>query len=165
MGNMEDALISTRDIPDVEGRSKVLNYISAELAKKGRLEEAEAVGIEIPQLSERHNCWKQIAKENCKTKTWKLALQESQACKSDLAHLFYLKGWCEHLTIENLTKELITEALPFISTDSESIEILLQKYALKESLIGNLETSLQARLNRTLNIQWALDIKNSLSAD
>jgi tetratricopeptide (TPR) repeat protein len=161
MGNMEDALISTLDIPDVEGRSKMLIYISNELAKKGRLEEAEAVGIEIPQISERHNCWKQIAKENCKTKTWKLSLQQSLRYKSDQARLFYLNGWCEHLTIENITKELITEALPFIANDCESIEILLQKYSIKESLIGNSEASLQSRFNRSLNIQWAIDIKKT----
>ena len=163
--NIEDALIIARDIPDKEDKSKKLMEISAEQAKKGRFEEAEVIGIEIPHIAERQSCWKRIAKSNCETKAWKLALQGVQSYKNDQARIFYLKGWSENVAIENVTAELISESLPFIANDGESIEILLQKYALKETLLGSSEESLVRRLNRTLNIQWALDVKNSFSAD
>jgi hypothetical protein len=70
-----------------------------------------------------------------------------------------------HLAVENVTADLIADALPFIAIDSESIEVLMQKSALQETLLGRLETSLQHRLILILilNIQLALDIRNSLN--
>jgi hypothetical protein len=83
----------------------------------------------------------------------------------DQASMFYLQGWCVHLAVENVTADLIADALPFIAIDSESIEVLMQKSALQETLLGRLETSLQHRLILILilNIQLALDIRNSLN--
>ena len=96
---------------------------------------------------------------------WKLALQGAQTYKNEQARIFYLKGWSEYVAIENVTSELISEALPFIANDGESIERLLQKYALNEVFLVDAHSKKMERLNRTLNIQWALDVKNSFSAD
>jgi hypothetical protein len=43
-------------------------------------------------------------------------------------------------------------------SDTASIENLLQKHALLQVCFGNPSGELTNRLNRTLNIQWALDI-------
>jgi hypothetical protein len=57
-----------------------------------------------------------------------------------------------------VNSECIAVALPLMVFDTESIEFLLQKYALQETLLGKPDTTLLQRLNRTLNIQWAMDI-------
>lgn len=90
--------------------------------------------------------------------TWQLALSGVQEYKSDEARLFYLKGWCENVAVKDVTSECLEAALHLIAGDSESIEALLQKYALQETLLGKPVPALQHRLNRSLNIQWAMDI-------
>ena len=55
--------------------------------------------------------------------------------------------------------------MPHIANDIQSVEVLLQKFALQAALFGKPKTTLQQRLNRTLNIQWAIDLKNSFSAN
>ena len=162
---MQESFDCARMISDNIMKSSALVSICIELVKQGQLEASEAFGLEISHGANRESCWKQIAIANFETKSWKLALQGVQSYKNDEARIFYLKGWSEHVAIENVTAELISEALPFIANDGESIELLLQKYALKETLLGSSEESLVRRLNRTLNIQWALDVKNSFSAD
>jgi hypothetical protein len=62
------------------------------------------------------------------------------------------------VALKDVTAECVAAALPLIAEDSESIEALLQKYALKETLIGRAKSAMQQRLNRTLNIQWAINI-------
>jgi hypothetical protein len=54
----------------------------------------------------------------------------------------------------------VQEFLPSIVKDSESIETLLQKYAINELFFGSASKEQINRLNKTLNIQWAIDIKN-----
>jgi hypothetical protein len=44
-----------------------------------------------------------------------------------------------------------------------SMETLLRHYALHELFINNASPEKIERYNRTLNIQWAIDIKNSFS--
>jgi hypothetical protein len=48
--------------------------------------------------------------------------------------------------------------LPILTDDIESIQALLKKYAAREVALGNPSKELISRLNRTLNIQWLLDI-------
>jgi hypothetical protein len=56
-------------------------------------------------------------------------------------------------------------ALPLLLRDSFGSELLLQKHAVHVVTTGSPSIELVSRLNRTLNIQWALDIKNSFSAN
>ena len=92
-----------------------------------------------------------------------MALRGVQHYKSEEPRLFYLKGWSEQLDVIDVTAECVAAALPQLANDIESIENLLQKYALRVILLECSEKDLQHRLNRTLNIQWAIDIKNSFS--
>jgi hypothetical protein len=50
------------------------------------------------------------------------------------------------------------QALPILSEDPESIEILLQNYFAREMVSGKPSKKLVTRLNCTLNTQWLLDI-------
>ena len=155
---MQEALACARGISDESVKCSSLKNISTELGKQGQVEEAESVGLEIPQIAQRHECWKEMAKLSLEKDAWNVALNGVITYKSDEARLFYLKGWCEHVAVENVTASCVAEAFPYIASDSESIESLLQKYALQETLLGKPGTTLQERLNRTLNIQWAMDI-------
>ena len=164
-GHVEEALACARGISDESDKSSALRDISAELAKQGHVEEAEAIGLEIPRMAERHECWKNHAVASLRKNTWRLALSGVQEYKIDEARLFFLKGWCENVAVKDVSAECVAAALPFIANDSESIETLLQKYALQETLLGRAKSAMQQRLNRSLNIQWAIDIAAHFSKE
>jgi hypothetical protein len=49
--------------------------------------------------------------------------------------------------------------LPYLTNDTESIEKLMQNYALRELFFGDSDQNKIRRLNQSLNINWAMDIK------
>ncbi len=163
--SMQEALACARGISSDRYKSRALRDISAELAKQGHVEEAEAIGLEIPRMAERHECWRNHAVASLSKNTWRLALSGVQEYKIDEARLFFLKGWSENVAVKDVSAECVAAALPFIANDSESIETLLQKYALQETLLGRAKSAMQQRLNRSLNIQWAIDIAAHFSKE
>ena len=50
----------------------------------------------------------------------------------------------------------------YYQDDIESMEKILQNHALNELFFSDASNEKIERLNRTLNIQWAIDIKNQL---
>jgi hypothetical protein len=164
-GRVEESLAITRGISNASYKLSTLNTIAVQLSKLGHLEKAEAVVLEIPQIAQRQSAWKEISKSRVDTDGWQNALSNVEIFQSEEAKLFYLKGWAENVKLTDVNDICIQQALPMIASDSKSIENLLQHYALNLVMMGNPSRELTDRLNRTLNIQWALDIKNSFSAN
>jgi hypothetical protein len=71
-----------------------------------------------------------------------------------------LKGWTEEIKLIDMTEVCIRESLPVLVEDSASIEELLQKYAIAQVAMGSPSNQLVQRLNKTLNIQWTIDIRS-----
>jgi hypothetical protein len=155
---IEEALACAEGIKLEYQKNWTLSDISRELVKNGYVTRAENVGLEISEISVRHDCWRDIAKVNLEKECWQVALNTVHAFKNDEVRQFYLRGWSEKVKLNESTADCITEALPFIVDDSESIESLLQKYAIQETLLARSNSALLQRLNHTLNIQWAIDI-------
>ncbi len=74
------------------------------------------------------------------------------------AKLFYLTGWAENVNLLDVNDTCLMQSLPMISGDNKSIENLFQNYSVQQVFMDNPTSELTERLNRTLNIQWALDI-------
>jgi hypothetical protein len=157
-GQVEESLAIARGISVDGQKSSALNAIAVELSKQGHLAMAEAVGLEVPQLAKRHSCWKAIAEETTMEMGCQKSLLEINHLKSDEAHLFYLKGWVENLSICETGNSCLFQALPLLAKDSQSIENLLTGFALHEVFFRNASKEKINRLNRSLNIQWAIDI-------
>jgi tetratricopeptide (TPR) repeat protein len=161
----DDALECARGIIDERDKTNALQSISGELAKKGNWNLAETIGWNITQIVDRHSCWTTLAKNDCKENESRKALRQVNQFKTDEARLFYLKGWAETVNQQDADNACVQEALSQLVNDPESIEMLLQKHALYEVFFGYAGLKKINRLNRTLNIQWAIDIKNSFSAN
>jgi hypothetical protein len=164
-GQIEVALVCARGISDDYDKSTALQAISVELAKRGKFDLAEKTGLEIPQIAKRNDCWQEIAKVALEKGAWNLPLNRFHDYKSYEARMFYLKGWSNHVAVEDVSAVCVAEALPIIAGDIESMKALLQKYAWQEIFFGNLDIKLQLRLNSTLDIQWAIDIKQSINVN
>ena len=80
------------------------------------------------------------------------------------AKKWYLINWVDNIEMIALDVNLTKSLICLCKDQIELIEILLQYFAINKILCENLSEEKIQRFNRTLNIQWAIDIKNSISA-
>jgi hypothetical protein len=153
-----EALETARGIRDKIYHSSALGAISTELAKQGNLTLAEEIGLEIQSAANRHECWSDIASVMFKSKGTIDSLSLGQSFSSEEARLFYQRGWSQALNSQDASQEVLQTALPQMSSDPISIENLLQSHALHCTFFAQTEYKKLQRLNRSLNIQWALEI-------
>jgi tetratricopeptide (TPR) repeat protein len=155
---LRKTLIIAHKIKNEYKKYNSLKEISITLVKQGDWQFAEKVGLEIIQIVARHECWKAIAKITYAEMGGHSALQQVLQFQHEESRTFYLKGWVEAAEHKDVDAFCIHQALPLLSSDSESIEIILQKYALHEVFFTDSGKEKLERLNQSLNIQWALDI-------
>ena len=143
-----------------------LLLIAVEFAKQGNWVLAEQTGCEISRTNRRQTCWQSMAANILQDSTLDLAIQLAHNLKDQEAVFFYLKGIARNLSPANADAIALISVLPEFSTDPESIEFLLQLYAFNYLFFpGKSEYIKINRLNRTLNIQWAIDLKNSINVN
>jgi tetratricopeptide (TPR) repeat protein len=155
---MEEALAIARNLNNERNKSRALKNITIEMAKQGNFSLAENIGYEITQISTRQGCWVETAQAIIKVQGWEKSLQTVHQFHSEEAQRFYLKGWVGAIEFKNVTDDCINKALHVIVDDSTTIERLLQKYAISEIALGRPTFERTERLNRTLNMQWLLNI-------
>jgi hypothetical protein len=157
-GKFEEALECARGIRVESYKSRSMKCISIILGILGKLEKAEKTGLEITQIAQRYSCWSEMSKSIKEKHGWQVALDKVQKLQNEEARLFYLKGWAENLNINETDNTCLKESLPLLAKDTNSIENLLQNYALYELMFGKPTKELMHRLNKCLNVQWAIDI-------
>jgi tetratricopeptide (TPR) repeat protein len=164
-GKFEDAIKTAHDMNLIfaDYENYVLSDISCELSKQGNWPHAEEVGLEIPRAATRHECWKKMASTLIEQAGWQIAFSKVNELTTDEAHSFYLKGWAENAKVTDVDKSCLRQAIPYFPNDVKSLEHLLHHYAIHEIFLGDSSQEKIQRLNQTLSLQWALDIKKSLS--
>ena len=113
----------------------------------------------IPESNQRHNSWEHFAEEFMLKEGWQNALLHVNKLQKEEARFFYLKGLVKNLTLIETNSECVEQVLPYLTNDTESIEKLMQNYALRELFFGDSDQNKIQRLNQSLNIKWAMDIK------
>jgi len=162
-GKIEEAIEYARELSNEFEKYKSLSVLSIELAKQGKWSISEQLGSEIHQIAPRLACWQSMAEAMMTQDGWLLALQKVDNFKSDEAREFYLKGWASHLSVSDVNEYCLYQALPSFAGDTQSLEHLMQNYAIHKVLLGTLPGDQIRRLNASLNIQWALDLKASFN--
>ena len=82
--------------------------------------------------------------------------------RSNLMKIKYCEGIVETIDLVDVNQDLIKNLIFSESTNNLIIEILLTKYIIQQLFFSNLPQDKLNRYNRTLNLQWAIDIKNQL---
>jgi hypothetical protein len=159
---MNESFSIARGINDVLLKSRALKAIAVELSSQEQWFLAEKTGQEIPVIAVRNSCWIDIAFESVKGFGWEKGFKKRAFLHSYEAQLFYLKGWTASINLLDVNNYCLHESIPMLADDGETIEMLLHKYATREVAFGNPSRKLVDRLNRTLNIQWVIDIKNKI---
>jgi hypothetical protein len=95
---------------------------------------------------------------------WQKVILQVFHFQHEEARLFYLKGLVEAVEHKDVDTFCIHQALPLLSNDSESLEVIIRKYALHEVFFAGSDNEKLDRLNQSLNIYWALVIISKLSS-
>ena len=123
---------------------------------------AEATGKKITQQATRQECWQQIGKDAYHKLGYKQALEVLQQFSSAEAREYLLKGITAALEVDNITKEDAFLALRVPTQEVASMEHVMQMHAIHQLFFEDLPAEKQQRYNRTLNLQWAIDIKEQV---
>jgi hypothetical protein len=117
----------------------------------------------LPPGSAKLEYWKQLGEKLFETTDFNEGLDkifrvEIEDVKEHL-YLGYLKG----LNLENFQNKLISTSIKHLFSNPKHLKKLLNLYAINSVIISDkiYEDKVQ-RYNRSLNIQWAIDIKNQL---
>jgi hypothetical protein len=163
-GNLEAALTTAKGLSNERKKNSAIASIARLLAKQENWELAEHTGLEISQISERHTCWKEIAKVTLEKYDALTALNFYSEFNNEEAQTFYLKGWAKHMGIQSISNEVFCIALPLLAQDIEALEQFLQTYAIQVLFFENPSQVKIQMLNQTLNLQWALDVLSQFPA-
>jgi hypothetical protein len=106
----------------------------------------------------RSNCWESIGNHIKRTDNTLASINKSKDLSNDFSKLYFLRGWSFDIDPTKIDESNLIKVLPFLVKDTEAIENVLQSYALYSLFVAKTPVVQQSRLNRTLNIQWALDI-------
>jgi tetratricopeptide (TPR) repeat protein len=160
-GKFEESFECARSISDDDWKEIALGDISVELAKQENWSLAEKTGFEILQIANRHDCWKQIAKSTCEKDGWQKALQNANHFRDPEARSHYLKNLAELVPSAECHKDLLLDSRQYYQEDISSMEKILYQHALHELFFEDASADKIHRFDRTLNIQWAIDLRNS----
>ena len=140
-------------------RGDNLHELAICLASIGEMELAENYAHSIKLKIQRINCLKTMGIETTKLLGGLDAYSASMKLKQEESKFYFLKGWVEELSIKEVSEKFINEIISEFIDYIEIIEVLFLKNKIKKTCQGILNQELINRLNRTLNIQWAVDIK------
>jgi len=159
---IQEALDYAHDIGDETEKSSALKCIAIELIKKRNWSLAEKIGCEITKIIKRQDCFKLFGKISSEKIDVFESLNGFKRLNTLEARFFYLKGWLENLKLNSANKEITINTILFIKEDMISIERLLILHTLNQFFFEKIPEEKIQRFNRTLNLQWAIDIKNQL---
>ena len=114
-------------------------------------------------VSFREKCFEVIFNDILKGKGWKEALEIFAQIKNKESQNYFLKVLLTSVFSIQINKELILKAQRFFQENIDAVEKLLQNYAFHELFFRQSAPHNIQRFNRTLNIQWAIEVKNQLT--
>jgi hypothetical protein len=144
---------------------KTINQLSYLEMKMGDIESAIQIGeiipFENPFISQKYQNWKglgqYLAKSNFMDYNILIQLWELD---NQIMKEYILKGFIENLNYGSFPKSL--EKSLIIMCPENILSLLIHKYAINQIFFEDIHEEKIQRFNRTLNIQWAIDIKNQL---
>jgi len=147
-----------KDRPDSTIKFK---RIVISLTQKECFRLAEDIGLSISDINSRHEMWESRGYLRAKEKGVDDAfLLASKFGHKETTH-YFKKGIIKHCFQLNSIEE-VPAIIKEISHDTVAIELLLKHVAINEVFLGNPDPETLQRINRSLNIQWAIDIAEAM---
>lgn len=159
---MKESLEIVESINNDFFKSISLMHISTNLCKQKKMTLAEEYGMKIPLSFYRYDCWHSISINSYQVENWCQAISIAHSFQNEEPKEYYLKGLAENIKLNESDKQNILNSYFYFINDIESLEKIFQQHAINQLFFENLPQNKIQRYNRTLNIQWAIDIKNQL---
>jgi hypothetical protein len=141
-------------------RTDALIDISVEQSKQGNWKSAEFISLQILQVAKRWACWRKLAKSTLDEKGLNEAMQQFRGIEESEMKMYFLKGLAHSMFAVSCDKNFVLNIRQYFRDDIDSLLKLLHKHSLHELFFQDPEISKIERFNRTLRIQWAIDIIN-----
>jgi hypothetical protein len=162
MDELERAMELTKKITDISSKGSALMNIAIEQVKQGNWNFAEEISLQIQQTNQRYWCWERIGKEKLITSNSLDRIKQVDVLQNRETQNSYLKGIINTLDISHCSKDFLLYVRRYFMYDMKSLEKLFQLYGLNALFFSNTNPNWINRLNQSLNLQWALDIKNQM---
>jgi tetratricopeptide (TPR) repeat protein len=166
VSSIQQAIELLKVIKTEADKNVVLKNISKEMAKQANWIMAENIGLEIQKISVRQNCWRNIGANAFYDYGLQSALVSLNNFKKTETKTHYLKGLMDAIGRMNsieYTKKVFLSVSGYYLNDIESMEALLKRHAVHQFFFEDPSLAKIERFNRTLNLEWAIDIKNKIS--
>jgi len=162
---IDDILDLVDDVEDYFWKNEILIELALLFFETNRIKKSEQILSKIDNLAERLLGFQRLAKISLTKKGYFETVRKSEEFISKDSK-FFLKLYLNKVMNINLIKtpiilHILKDSELFIH-DGESIKHILQLHALNQLFFENTPQEKIYRFNRTLNIQWAIDIKNQL---
>ncbi len=162
-GMFEEALKCVQNIHFDSTKNSTLHQIALELFNQKKYHLTEKAGLSISELWERRKVWEIIASQLMKESSSQFFLQIMSQFQHEEIREIFLKTLIEEKNIIKVDQVFIQDCLKHIVHDSDNIEKLLKKYAIWRIFLTDISEEQIHRLNKSLEIQWAIDIYNRLN--
>ena len=139
-------------------KSAVIEEILSIYAKSIPFNEIDYNSLDNYKIKARHIFWRKIGESMNNEEGLVSSLDRIFLLENDEAKLFYLRGVSDTLKLTEVDIPSIQKVLPYFINDSIILENLLQVYVLRNLFMTDTDYEFLVRANRTLNIQWAIDI-------
>jgi hypothetical protein len=116
----------------------------------------------IPVSSIRNKALLEISNDNIKSFGYFKSLKNTKQFKNYENKQLFKNGLIKSLNATNINTSIAIHAIIDNQNGNESLEHILQMYALNLIFFGEPTEQKIIRINRTLNIQWAIDIKKNI---
>jgi tetratricopeptide (TPR) repeat protein len=165
LGYLEEAFDCAQSISIDSDRINAWKAIAIYLAKKGNWQEVEKVISQISITAERHKCLLQIGHFLLTTYGYEVALAQLNLFDHFESRQYLHKGITLALSVNNITPNLARQSLLKSMKELTLQEHILNQTALYQLYFTQIPPKRLQRYRSTLCINWAIDIKDSFSAN
>ena len=160
---LQESIECALDINSEWEKCMALRNIVIQLFDYKQHELAETILQNITLTEERISCWKEIGKNIFESKGYFNAIEICKKFSGIELTTNIKQGIISSLEVYNTNYAIAVHTIKDQTQEVSAIEYILRMYALNQLFFENLPEEEIQRFNRTLNIQWAIDIKNQLS--
>jgi tetratricopeptide (TPR) repeat protein len=143
-------------------KSELIKSICCEFVKLGEYRNSELFSLKIDDFETSQSCWKCIGSIMINSTDYFTALKNISHFKDEEVRINIRKGILTGINLENINREILLDLIKSNKPKTSYIEEVLQHFAILQIFFSNLPQEKLDRYNRTLNLQWAIDIKNQL---
>jgi hypothetical protein len=140
----------------------IFSELAIEYALSSNLTMVEASILNISNRDDRKKCWKDIVELIIKYEGKDIIMNKVYQLKKEESIDSFLKAYSDSIVLTDLKYKQIIEIIKLNEISIDCLKNYLYLVILENIFSNSLSNRKLDRYNRTLNLQWAIDIKNQL---